>query len=105
MAITVPAAEDVQALCEFIMQRAEEEHAATIGDEALDPDAMARFWRISNSDGAFFRALTVAGTLQSRVAATERGDYVTGDAVNDWVRGRAPPAQPAPAGRREHVGS
>ncbi|MGW3202054.1 hypothetical protein ACWDBD_47655 [Streptomyces sp. NPDC001118] len=35
------------------------------------------------------RALTVAGTLQSRASATVSGDFVTGDAVNDWIRGRA----------------
>ncbi|MBQ1164800.1 integrase, partial [Streptomyces sp. A73] len=29
------------------------------------------------------------GRLQSRITATERGDHVTGDAINDWVRGRA----------------
>jgi integrase len=45
--------------------------------------------RLGVREGAFLRALTVAGTLQSRATATERGEYVTGDAVNDWVRGRA----------------
>ncbi|MBQ1163353.1 integrase, partial [Streptomyces sp. A73] len=40
-------------------------------------------------DGAFIRALTREGRLQSRITATERGDHVTGDAINDWVRGRA----------------
>lgn len=45
--------------------------------------------RLGVRDGAFFRALTSAGTLQNRSAATVRGDHVSGDAVNDWVRGRA----------------
>ncbi|MFD3479895.1 integrase [Streptomyces sp. NPDC058695] len=45
--------------------------------------------RLGVRDGAFFRALTSAGTLQSRVTATDRGDNVFGDAINDWVRGRA----------------
>lgn len=45
--------------------------------------------RLGVRDGAFFRALTSAGTLQNRAAATTRGDHVSGDAVNDWVRGRA----------------
>ncbi|MET9375138.1 hypothetical protein ABZX98_13425 [Streptomyces sp. NPDC002992] len=69
MAITVPAAEDVQALYEFIMQRAEEEHAATIGDEALDPDAMAHFWRISNSN-----KLAITGAAESLGILLSRGE-------------------------------
>ncbi|MFF9787224.1 integrase [Streptomyces nigrescens] len=60
----------------------------------MDPVAATRDWlgmlhRLGVREGAFLRALTSAGTLQSRAVATERGDYVTGDAVNDWVRGRA----------------
>lgn len=63
-------------------------------DPLMCPVQATRDWlsmlhRLGMRDGAFLRALTVAGTLQSRAAATERGDYVTGDAVNDWVRGRA----------------
>lgn len=63
-------------------------------DPLMDPVAATRDWlnmlhRLGVRDGAFLRALTVKGTLQSRVTATERGDHVTGDAVNDWVRGRA----------------
>ncbi|MER5916431.1 hypothetical protein ABT124_40095 [Streptomyces sp. NPDC001982] len=50
MAITVPTADDVQALYDFIMERANEEHAATMDDDTMNPDAMARFWRISNSN-------------------------------------------------------
>lgn len=60
----------------------------------LCPVDAARAWfsmlhRLGVRDGAFFRALTSAGTLQNRATATERGDHVTGDAINDWVRGRA----------------
>ena len=63
-------------------------------DPLLDPVAAVRDWltvlhRMGVREGAFFRALTSRGTLQNRAVATERGDYVTGDAVNDWVRGRA----------------
>lgn len=39
--------------------------------------------------GALFRALTTAGTLQSRAAASTRGDHLTGDAVNAIVQRRA----------------
>lgn len=63
-------------------------------DPLLDPVAAVRDWltalhHLGVREGAFFRALTSRGTLQNRAAATERGDYVTGDAVNDWVRSRA----------------
>lgn len=63
-------------------------------DPLLDPVAAVRDWltalhHLGVRDGAFFRALTSRGTLQSRAVAKERGDYVTGDAINDWVRGRA----------------
>ena len=63
-------------------------------DPLLDPVAAVRDWltvlhRMGVREGAFFRALTSRGTLQNRAVATDRGDYVTGDAVNDWVRGRA----------------
>lgn len=39
--------------------------------------------------GPLFRALTVAGTLQSRTVATARGDFLTGQAVNEIVKKRA----------------
>jgi len=63
-------------------------------DPLLDPVAAVRDWltvlhRLGVREGAFFRALTSRGTLQNRAVATERGDYVTGDAINDWVRQRA----------------
>ncbi|MGW7283917.1 tyrosine-type recombinase/integrase [Streptomyces sp. NPDC054847] len=63
-------------------------------DPLLDPVTAVRDWlsvlhRLGVREGAFFRALTSRGTLQNRAAAKERGDYVTGDAINDWVRGRA----------------
>ncbi|MFL9652101.1 hypothetical protein ACJ7VE_00075 [Streptomyces sp. PB17] len=45
--------------------------------------------RLGVDSGPVLRALTVAGTLQSRVTAQVRGDFVTGDAVNDWIRGMA----------------
>ena len=45
-------------------------------------------------EGALFRALTSRGTLQNRAVAKERGDYVTGDAVNDWVRSYACQGRP-----------
>lgn len=60
----------------------------------LCPVDATRAWftmlrRLGVHDGPFFRALTTAGTLQNRRTATERGDHVSGDAINDWVRGRA----------------
>ncbi|MFF9003693.1 integrase [Streptomyces achromogenes] len=63
-------------------------------DLLMCPADATRAWfamlhRLRVREGAFFRALTVAGTLQNRSTATERGDHVSGDAINDWVRGRA----------------
>ncbi|MEU9849277.1 tyrosine-type recombinase/integrase [Streptomyces sp. NPDC047985] len=63
-------------------------------DPLLDPVTAVRDWltalhHLGVREGAFFRALTSRGTLQSRAAAKNRGDYVTGDAINDWVRNRA----------------
>ncbi|WP_128382370.1 integrase [Streptomyces cavernae] len=46
-------------------------------------------WRLGVRDGAAYRALTVAGTLQNRSTATAHGEHVSGDAINDMVRGRA----------------
>ncbi|UQI49741.1 tyrosine-type recombinase/integrase (plasmid) [Streptomyces sp. HU2014] len=39
--------------------------------------------------GAVFRALTVAGTLQSRTTATLRAEHLSGDAINEIVKRRA----------------
>lgn len=63
-------------------------------DLLLCPVDAARAWfrmlhRLGVREGAFLRALTSAGTLQNRATATSRGNHVSGDAVNDWVRGRA----------------
>jgi integrase len=63
-------------------------------DLLMCPVDATRAWftmlhRLRVDDGAFFRALTVAGTLQNRSTSKTRGDHVSGDAVNDWVRGRA----------------
>lgn len=63
-------------------------------DPAIDPVHATRAWldvlhQLDVHEGAFLRALTREGRLQSRIRATERGDHVTGDAINDWVRGRA----------------
>lgn len=46
-------------------------------------------WRLGVRGGAAYRALTVAGTLQNRSTATDRGEHVSGDAVSDMIRGRA----------------
>ncbi|MEV6165795.1 tyrosine-type recombinase/integrase [Streptomyces sp. NPDC052052] len=77
-------------------QEAKGEHTDIPADDdpLLDPVAAVRDWLtalhyLGVREGAFFRALTSRGTLQNRAAATERGDYVTGDAINDWVRSRA----------------
>ncbi len=63
-------------------------------DPDIDPVHATRAWlnvlhQLGVREGAFLRALTREGRLQSRVTATERGDHVTGDAINEWVRGRA----------------
>ncbi|GAA2629466.1 tyrosine-type recombinase/integrase [Streptomyces axinellae] len=63
-------------------------------DEDIDPVHATRAWlgvlhRLDVHNGAFFRALTREGRLQNRVRATDRGDHLTGDAINSWVRGRA----------------
>jgi integrase len=73
----------------------EDTHIPAEPDEPLlCPVDATRAWlsmlhRLGVRDGAFMRALTSAGTLQNRRRATDRGDHVTGDAINDWVRGRA----------------
>ncbi|MFF0736925.1 tyrosine-type recombinase/integrase [Streptomyces chartreusis] len=63
-------------------------------DLGIDPVHATRAWlnvlhELGVREGAFLRALTREGRLQSRITATERGDHVTGDAINEWVRGRA----------------
>lgn len=63
-------------------------------DPAIDPVHATRAWlntlhQLRVRDGAFLRALTREGRLQSRIRATERGEHVTGDAINEWVRRRA----------------
>ncbi|MEV0641495.1 hypothetical protein AB0I77_42545 [Streptomyces sp. NPDC050619] len=64
MAVTVPTADDVQALYAFILERADEEHAAT-----MDGDAIARFCRISNSN-----KLAVTGTTAYVLDLLKQGD-------------------------------
>nr|WP_199816664.1 hypothetical protein [Streptomyces sp. NRRL B-24051] len=51
-------------------------------DPLLDPVAAVR------------NCLTGLHALGIRVVAKERGDYVTGDAVNDWVRSYACQGRP-----------
>ncbi|MFG3585153.1 tyrosine-type recombinase/integrase [Streptomyces sp. NPDC047990] len=63
-------------------------------DPDIDPVHATRAWldvlhRLGVHEGAFLRALTREGRLQSRIRATDRGEHVTGDAINEWVRGRA----------------
>lgn len=63
-------------------------------DPSIDPVRATRAWLnilhdLGVHEGAFFRALTREGRLQSRKRATERGEHVTGDAINAWVRKRA----------------
>ncbi|MET9323314.1 hypothetical protein ABZX75_24420 [Streptomyces sp. NPDC003038] len=63
-------------------------------DRRYDPVSAVRDWlhclhRMGVHEGPLMRALTSKGRLQNRSAATERGDYVTGHALNDWVRHRA----------------
>lgn len=63
-------------------------------DEDIDPVHATRAWlntlhQLDVHDGAFFRALTREGRLQNRTTATDRGDHLTGDAINAIVRGRA----------------
>ncbi|GHK05426.1 hypothetical protein SY2F82_72230 [Streptomyces sp. Y2F8-2] len=69
MAIIMPTADDAQALYDFIMERANEEWAAINGDDTLDPDAAARFYRISNSN-----KLGLAGLTAYIVDLLKRGD-------------------------------
>ncbi|RPE39716.1 hypothetical protein EDD90_2733 [Streptomyces sp. Ag109_O5-1] len=63
-------------------------------DALLCPVDATRAWlnclgRLGVRNGAAYRALTVAGTLQNRSTATDRGEHVSGDAVSDMVRSRA----------------
>lgn len=66
-----------------------------IGDRPdLEPVRRMRAWldmlrALGVQRGPVFRALTVAGTLQSRKVATSRGDALSGDAVNEIVKKRA----------------
>lgn len=69
MAVTVPTADDVQALYDFILERADEEHAATLNDGTMEPDAQARFWRVSNSN-----KLTLTSTAECLVHLLASGD-------------------------------
>jgi integrase len=74
--------------------KGEETFIPAWGDPAIDPVHATRAWldtlhKLGVRDGAFLRALTREGRLQSRITATERGEHVTGDAINEWVRGRA----------------
>lgn len=74
--------------------KGEETFVPAWDDPDLDPVQATRAWlgvlhQLGVHDGPLLRALTREGRLQSRVQATERGDYVTGDAINAWVRGRA----------------
>ncbi|MFC5218847.1 integrase [Streptomyces coerulescens] len=60
-------------------------------DPLINPVHATREWfstlhRLGARDSAFFRALTAYGALQNRSTATVRGDHVSGDAINDWVR-------------------
>ena len=67
--ITVPTADDAEALYAFIMERADDEHAATMDDETLTPDAMARFCRVSNA-----HKLGITGLTAYIVALGGQGD-------------------------------
>jgi hypothetical protein len=59
MAIAVPTADDVQALYAFLLERANEEHAAaTADDTTMDSNAIERFCRISNSNKLGITATT-----------------------------------------------
>ncbi|SFY41763.1 integrase [Streptomyces atratus] len=75
--------------------RGEETWVPADSDNPLyDPVQATRDWlnclhSLGVRSGPVLRALTVAGTLQNRSTATRRGDHLTGDAVNDIVRGRA----------------
>ncbi|MFE4420468.1 tyrosine-type recombinase/integrase [Streptomyces sp. NPDC056817] len=60
----------------------------------IQPVRRLRAWletlaELGATDGPAFRALTAGGTLQSRTLATERGDHMTGDAINTIVKKRA----------------
>lgn len=68
MAVTLPTADDVQALYDFIYQRADEEWEAINSDDTLDPEAAARFYRVSNSN-----KLAITGTAELLTSLLERG--------------------------------
>jgi hypothetical protein len=50
MPVTVPTVQDAQALLNFLIERTDEEWQAIHGDPDTDPEAQARFYRISNSN-------------------------------------------------------
>jgi site-specific recombinase XerD len=52
-------------------------------------DWLATLAKLGATTGPVFRALTSGGTLQTRTLATERGDHMTGDAINAIVKKRA----------------
>lgn len=69
MPLTVPTADDAQSLYDFIMQRANEEWEAINGDDTLDPNAAARFYRVSNSN-----KLAITATAECLAGLLGRGD-------------------------------
>ncbi|TXS68918.1 hypothetical protein [Streptomyces sp. sk2.1] len=80
-------ADDVQALQAFIEDRVNEEWEAINTDEDLDPDAAARFYRVSNSNkyGLAGMAESVVHLLaQGNAEAVERAWHLLTGAGEQW---------------------
>ncbi|MGW7283918.1 hypothetical protein ACWGH4_00205 [Streptomyces sp. NPDC054847] len=87
MAVTIPAADDVQALQAFLEERVNEEWEAINTDEDLDPDAAARFNRVSNSNkhGIAGMAEAVSYLLaQDDAEGAERAWHLLTGAGEQW---------------------
>ncbi|MER0442973.1 hypothetical protein ABR738_00025 [Streptomyces sp. Edi4] len=84
---TVPSVTDVRELAEFISLRVNEEHDAALADETLEPEAQARFFRVSNSNkhGLAGTAESILFHLdQDNAEAAERAWHLLTGAGEQW---------------------
>lgn len=89
---------DTRILVDFVIDKTHQDGdlpPTAIPDRAdIRPVQRMRDWlemlaALGARSGPVFRALTVAGTLQSRDTASERGQHMTGEAINAIIKRRA----------------